>query len=825
MVLWTFFRPEKNKLTLMLLKDKKKNPVVVGEVTLNDTSIGPRPLRFRVIRDGKEDLRRPEEVIELCRRSDRILISKGGNPKNQNRIVEMLSGFHLEADIVDVCRFCLLKKQFNFVNPKSIRYHGARVCKECAEEELMRALRNTHCHYSEDAVRRMLDILAKTRDLDRTLGMLDPEELESDVTKFDVIQAKPEEKLVKTNTIPVSKKLKQLLLKKSRTLLPVQSLAVESGLFSGKSMLVTSATATGKTLIGEMAGVENCLNNKGKMLYLVPLVALANQKYDQFGKRYIKIGLHTSIRIGSTKIRTRKTQSMHKSLDSEIIVATYEGIDYLLRIGESDLLGQIGTIVVDEVHMLEDADRGHRLDGVISRLKYIAPMAQFIYLSATVGSPAKLAQKLGAHLVEYEHRPVPIERHLIFTPQEKKLKIMTRLIKEEYGKTSSKKHRGQTIVFTNSRRNCHRIAEGLPMQAGAYHAGLSLEKRRIIEKQFASGKLPVVVTTAALAAGVDFPASQVIFESLAMGIDWISQQEFLQMLGRAGRPDFHDRGIVVLLASPEKNYSSERAMTEDEVAVKLLKGQMEEMHVAYGEEEQTEEMLACAAVTSNLDDLKYMAGKMVADINFNATVPKLQKNKLIVKKGKNVSLTSLGSIAARHFLSPARAFLIKDAVVDEKEPLNIVSNLEFFDAAYFKFAPQISSALKINMPSRVFQGAALDIVFEAENLSALNETIQEQLYSFASDFLTCKCKENPFCGCAEKKFGEKIIKWRVDGLEPEEIVRKLDSNYGISAYAGDVYGYLDNVIRCLDAVEMMARAFSKRKVASRAKQLKKGIEG
>ncbi|WP_300606657.1 DUF5814 domain-containing protein [Methanohalophilus sp.] len=809
----------------MLIKDKRKNPVILGEVSLSDTPTGPRPLRFRVIRDGKEELRRPEEVIELCRRSERILISKGGNQKSQIRLVEMLSGFHLEAELVNVCRFCLMKKQFNFVNPKSILYHSERICKECAEEELLRALRNTHCHYSEDAIQRMLDILSKTKDLDRTLGMLDPEELESDITKYDVIQAKTEEKLVQTSTLKISKKLKGLLLKKSKTLLPVQSLAVESGLFFGKNLLVTSATATGKTLIGEMAGVENCLKKKGKMLYLVPLVALANQKYDQFGKRYGQIGLRTSIRIGSTKIRTRKTQSMRKSLDSEIIVATYEGIDYLLRVGEADLLGQIGTIVVDEVHMLEDADRGHRLDGVISRLKYVAPMAQFIYLSATVGNPAELARKLDATLVEYEHRPVPIERHLIFSSQEKKLKIMERLIREEYAKTSSKNHRGQTIVFTNSRRNCHRIAQGLSMQAGAYHAGLSLEKRRIIEKQFASGKLPVVVTTAALAAGVDFPASQVIFESLAMGINWITQKEFLQMLGRAGRPDFHDRGVVILLASPEKNYSSEQAMTEDEVAVKLLKGQMEEMHVAYGEEEQTEEMLACAAVTSNMEDLKYMARKMVADIDFNTTVQKLQKYKFIVKKGKDIALTRLGSIAARHFLSPARAFLIKDAVLGEKEPLNIVSNLVFFDAAYFKFAPQISSALKINMPSRVFQGAAIDIVFEAENLSALNDTIQDQLYAFASDFLTCNCKENPFCGCAEKKFGERIIKWRVEGLEPEDIVQRLDAMYGISTYAGDVYGYLDDVIRCLDAIEMMARAFSKAKIAYLAKQLKKRIEG
>jgi helicase len=655
--------------------------------------------------------------------------------------------------------------------------------------------------------------------------MLDPEQLEAAVTRYDVVEAKTEGRLFRVEKLPVSRKLKALLLEKSETLLPVQGLAVEKGLFSGKNLLVTSATATGKTLVGEMAGVENILKGRGKMLYLVPLVALANQKYDQFSGRYGKNGLHVSIRIGSTRVKTRQTRNLVKNLDSEIIVATYEGMDYLLRTGEADLLGGVGTVVVDEVHMLEDPERGHRVDGVISRLRYAASSAQFIYLSATVGSPGSLAKALDAVPVDYEHRPVPIERHLIFTPQEKKLRIMARLIREEFARTSSKGHRGQTIVFTNSRRNCHRIAEALPMRAAAYHAGLSLEKRRVIEKKFGAGKIPVVVTTAALAAGVDFPASQVIFESLAMGIDWLSQQEFLQMLGRAGRPDYHDRGIVVLLASPDKSYSAETSMTEDEVAVRLLKGRMEAMHIGYGEDEQAEEVLACAAVTSDLRDLEYMADKMTADIGFRRALSLLGKKKFVSRKGNTIALTKFGAIAARHFLSPARAFLIRDAVLAGHKPLDIVSNLEFFDAAYFKFAPQVSSALRINMPSRVFQGAALDIVFEAENLSGLNETIQEQLYSFAADFLTCKCKESPFCGCAEKKFGERIIRWRTEGAEPEEIVRRLDKGYGISTYPGDLYGFLDNVIRCLDAIEMTAYAFSRKKTASEARRLKKQVEG
>lgn len=79
----------------------------------------------------------------------------------------------------------------------------------------------------------------------------------------------------------------------------------------------------------------------------------------------------------------------------------------------------------------------------------------------------------------------------------------------------------------------------------------------------------------------------------------------------------------------------------------------------------------------------------------------------------------------------------------------------FFDAAYFKYANQIGSSLHVNMPSRIFQGATLDIVFDGESLSQLDAKIQELLLNFASDFLTCKCKDSPYCGCAEQKFSEK----------------------------------------------------------------------
>ncbi len=825
MTLWILANAERSKITLLAIKDKKKKPLFVGELILRKTDAGFRPHKFKVANERKGDFKPPSEFIDMLRTADRIMIARGGDTSQGAEFENMLRGFQLKADTVKACRFCLLKNRFNFINRRSINYHREKVCEDCAREELYRVLKSSHFNYAEELCQRFEDIMLKTKDLDRTMAMISPDEVDRELTRFDSIAANTSIPTGKIEDLPIDKNFKKLLLKKSDTLLPVQSLSVDNGLLKGYDQLVTSVTATGKTLIAELAGIENILKRKGKMLYLVPLVALANQKYDQFTTKYPSIGIRTSIRVGSERIKTSKSSSMKKTLDSDIIVGTYEGIDYLLRTGNADLLGKVGTVVIDEVHVLGDAERGHRLDGVIARIKYAAPAAQFIYLSATVARPQLLAEQLGARLIEYEYRPVPIERHLLLCPEHSKIKMMARLVREEFSLISSKGHKGQTIIFTNSRKNCHRIAEALPISAAPYHAGLTSQERKKVEIAFLKGKLPVVVTTAALAAGVDFPSSQVIFESMAMGIEWLTMQDFLQMLGRAGRPDFHDRGVVVLLAVPNKRYSGEKGDTEDAVALKLLKGEMQHTEIDYGEDEKMEEILASSAVTSSFRDLKMIHSSMLADYNIDALMDRLKRNRFLHKKGDMISLTRFGKIASGHFLSVSKAFLIRDSVLVEQDPIATVSNLEFFDAVYYKYAARISAALQVNLPSRVFQGASLDILFEGENMEKLDVVLRDQLFEFAADFLTCGCRDSPYCGCAERKFSEKIISIRSEGYDPEGIVKKLENLYGITAYPGDMLGYLDNVVRNLEAVEMIAAAYSKKDISMRARNLRKLVEG
>src|SRR5690606_22201594 len=140
------------------------------------------------------------------------------------------------------------------------------------------------------------------------------------------------------------------------------------------------------------------------------------------------------------------------------------------------------------------------------------------------------------------------------------------------------------------------------VKAAAYHAGLSYSKKDRIERQFLKQEISTVVTTAALAAGVDFPASQVIFESLTMGNKWLTSNEFHQMLGRAGRPSYHDLGKVYLLPEIGRQFEDE---TEEMVAVDLLESGVETIDISYGDEDVMEQLLAdiCSGRVKNTSAL------------------------------------------------------------------------------------------------------------------------------------------------------------------------------------------------------------------------------
>ncbi|RDZ65953.1 DEAD/DEAH box helicase [Haloferax sp. Atlit-12N] len=648
--------------------------VLRGKLELKETNAGPRPLRFLVTRKGDDSPRDPSQFVELARSAARIRISQQTPKDGRDELKEMLDGYQLEALTVRTCRRCAVNGRYSpITDDTAIKAEHEHICRDCAVQELEGEL-SFAGGLTQAAQERLEELLYETGDLTRITNLLQGE-LDPDLTKFDTISATTEDvELVETSTLDLHPNLKSMLTERFDTLLPVQSLAIDNGLLDGDDQLVVSATATGKTLVGELAGIDRMLNDDGKMLFLVPLVALANQKHEDFKERYGHLGKVT-IRVGASRINDDGNRF---DPNADVIVGTYEGIDHALRTGKD--LGDIGTVVIDEVHTLKEEERGHRLDGMIARLKHYCEArakrregyggAQWIYLSATVGNPKWLAQNLRANLVEYEDRPVPIERHVTFADGQEKPRIENRLVRQAFDSKSSKGYRGQTIIFTNSRRRCHEIARKMDYNAAAYHAGLDYGQRKRVERQFANQDLAAVVTTAALAAGVDFPASQVIFDTLAMGIEWLSVQEFSQMLGRAGRPDYHDKGVVYLLVEPDASYHNTMEMTEDEVAFKLLKGEMEEVRTVYDQSSAVEETLANIVVAGK--KAKALNSRMLGEVPTTHAVGKLLEWGFI----DGLDPTPLGLAVTRQFLSPREAFAILDGIRKGSSPYEIVADLE-----------------------------------------------------------------------------------------------------------------------------------------------------
>ncbi|WP_324755774.1 DEAD/DEAH box helicase [Haloarcula sp. GH36] len=663
-----------------------------GVLEIKETDAGPRPRRLRIKDGTDEDLRSPDQFVELARRAARLRISEQTSRRAREQARRMFGAYQLEAKVVRTCRYCANAGRYSPITSETeIRTDGESICPDCAREELDRELA-FEGNITGQARERLEELMLEVQDLDRISNLLSGN-LDPDLTKFDEISATVDDvELVPTDSLSLHPGIQDHVESRFDTLLPVQSLAVEHGATDGRDQLIVSATATGKTLVGEMAGLDRVLNNKGKMLFLVPLVALANQKYESFRDRYGDM-VDVSLRVGASRIAD---EGGRFDPGADVIVGTYEGIDHALRTGKD--LGTIGTVVIDEVHTLGEDERGHRLDGLISRLKHYCERGtteasrhdragdareqggspasgdtQWIYLSATVGNPGQLAEKLRAQLIEFEERPVPIERHVTFADGREKIETEKKLVKRAFDTKSSKGYRGQTIIFTNSRRRCHEISRKLTYDSAPYHAGLDNKRRHRVEQQFADQELAAVVTTAALAAGVDFPASQVIFDSLAMGIEWLTVQEFSQMLGRAGRPDYHDKGTVYLLVEPDCTYHNSMEMTEDEVAFKLLKGEMEPVITRYDESAAVEETLANVTVAGKR--AKALNDRMIGELPTKHALGKLLEYEFI----DGLSPTPLGRAVTRHFLAPDESFQLLDGIRKGEDPYEIVAGMELRD--------------------------------------------------------------------------------------------------------------------------------------------------
>ena len=373
-----------------------------------------------------------------------------------------------------------------------------------------------------------------------------------------------------------------------KELYPPQKEAMQA-IERNESLLMSVPTAAGKTVVAYNA-LMKAVNEGKKGIFLVPLRALAWEKVNEL--RDICKNILNGAKIGVSVGDFDKIRGLSKY---DIIVATSERADSLIR-HNPPWLTEVGCLVSDEIHLINDSNRGPTLEVTLSKFREINPDIQIIGLSATVSNSKQVADWLEATLVESDFRPVPLKKGICIDNE-------IEWDGDEFKKIDIDGTEGialdnlpdQCLVFVNTRRSAEAQAKRLGMLLGKrlkneeierlkeytnelktgadevtsvdsnltkliergvayHHAGLTNRQRQIIEQGFREKKIKALCATPTLAAGVNLPAKRVIIRDLTRwDSSFQSNQplpvlEIQQMLGRAGRPGFDVDGEGVLIA-------------------------------------------------------------------------------------------------------------------------------------------------------------------------------------------------------------------------------------------------------------------------------------
>jgi helicase len=377
-------------------------------------------------------------------------------------------------------------------------------------------------------------------------------------------------------------------------LYPPQAAAVEAGVTRGENVVVSVPTASGKTFVAELA----MLTADGPSLYVVPLRALAREKYETFSDLpNVDVGISTGDLDSTENLGTY-----------DVVVATSEKVDSGIRNG-APWIDDLACVVVDEVHLLGSRGRGPTLEVTMATLGRRAPGVQIVALSATVANPDEIAGWLDAELVRSRWRPVDLRTGVcaegrVDFDDGSTLVVDTNTSTDTDAGTGDADGEdeataatvelvqgaiddgGQCLAFVRSRREAERLAARLSEEAlGAadevatevrsagrtdtgrrladsversvafHHAGLRSEHRAIVENAFRDRRLKCICATPTLAAGVNVPARRVVVRDqkryTGSGMEWLPVLEVHQMCGRAGRPHLDPYGEAVLVAGDD----------------------------------------------------------------------------------------------------------------------------------------------------------------------------------------------------------------------------------------------------------------------------------
>uniref|UniRef100_A0A8C4EBL2 U5 small nuclear ribonucleoprotein 200 kDa helicase n=1 Tax=Dicentrarchus labrax TaxID=13489 RepID=A0A8C4EBL2_DICLA len=394
-----------------------------------------------------------------------------------------------------------------------------------------------------------------------------------------------------------------------KTLNRIQSKLFKTAMDTDENLLVCAPTGAGKTNVALMAMLREIgkhINLDGtinvddfKIIYIAPMRSLVQEMVGSFSKRLASYGITVSELTGDHQLCKEEINA------TQIIVCTPEKWDIITRKGGERTYTQlVRLIIIDEIHLLHD-DRGPVLESLVARTIRNVELTQedvrLLGLSATLPNYEDVATCLrvdpakGLFYFDNSFRPVPLEQTYVGITEKKAIKRFQIMNEIVYEKIMEHAGKNQVLVFVHSRKETGKTArairdmclekdtlglflrEGsastevlrteaeqcknlelkdlLPYGFAIHHAGMTRVDRTLVEDLFADRHIQVLVSTATLAWGVNLPAHTVIIKGTQVYSPekgrWteLGALDILQMLGRAGRPQYDTKGEGILITS------------------------------------------------------------------------------------------------------------------------------------------------------------------------------------------------------------------------------------------------------------------------------------
>jgi len=426
--------------------------------------------------------------------------------------------------------------------------------------------------------------------------------------------------------------------------------------------IIESSTSSGKTVIAEMS-IFNCLNNGKKAIFIAPLKALADEKYNEWiNSNHDFSKFKISIVTGDYLPSENRQKVLFQCLNSDIMIFTPEMFDSLLRKKTPEIykwMNTVGTVVIDEFHLLTMPWRGSTLESSLIKCSDF-PHLEFVLLSATMSNVDELAEWVSnitgqnTYLIKSNWRPVKLNIHYIPYVNKgtywQKMENLAKVIFSILDDAPADKF----LIFVHSKNIGKFLQKKLNEEEYGeipfHNADLELNEKQKIVNDFAYSNDRIIIATSTLAWGVNLPARRVIIAGVERGMEEVHPIDIKQMVGRAGRYGIDPEGDAYilypwtkpkykgLLEKPENFVVESRLLYPDEIAFHVVS------EIEKGK--------------TTLDDLKKWYEKSFAYYQTNSLLP-LQEAiddliswGVIESQNDFLKLNPTGKIAAWFYYSP-----------------------------------------------------------------------------------------------------------------------------------------------------------------------------